>query len=144
MDAAQALLDLTEISSQVRAVVLVDANGDVEASTFAEVAQAERFADAAKRLLAAADEARSASEPLAQLDVETQDGSVFVVRDGERLIAATTSAQPTVGLVFYDLKSALRAVEEGEAEQPKRASRKRTRKKDEEPEPQTTPEGDAA
>jgi hypothetical protein len=34
---------------------------------------------------------------------------VFVVRDSERLIAATTTAAPTVGLVFYDLKSCLRA-----------------------------------
>ena len=35
-------------------------------------------------------------------------GSVFVVRDGERMIAATTRPEPTVGLVFYDLKHCLR------------------------------------
>ncbi len=34
---------------------------------------------------------------------------MFVVRDGERAIAATTGPEPTVGLVFYDLKSCLRA-----------------------------------
>ena len=38
-------------------------------------------------------------------------GSVFVVRDGERLIAATTRPEPTVGLVFYDLKSCLRSID---------------------------------
>jgi hypothetical protein len=43
-----------------------------------------------------------------QLEVSTHDGSVFVVRDGARRIAATTGRDPTVGLVFYDLKSALR------------------------------------
>ena len=32
-------------------------------------------------------------------------GSVFVVRDGGRTIAATTTPEPTVGLVFYDLKT---------------------------------------
>ncbi|MDX6407931.1 MAG: hypothetical protein QOE13_1002, partial [Gaiellaceae bacterium] len=31
-----------------------------------------------------------------------------VVRDGKTVIAATTGSNPTVGLVFYDLKSALR------------------------------------
>jgi len=36
--------------------------------------------------------------------------SVFVVRDEERLIAATTGTGPTAGLVFYDLKSALRSL----------------------------------
>ena len=45
---------------------------------------------------------------MTQLEASTQDGSVFVVRDGARRIAATTSAAPTVGLVFYDLKSCLR------------------------------------
>ena len=35
-------------------------------------------------------------------------GSLFVAREGERLIAASTSAEPTAGLVFYDLKSCLR------------------------------------
>jgi hypothetical protein len=33
----------------------------------------------------------------------------FVVSDGVRRIAATTGREPTVGLVFYDLKSCLRA-----------------------------------
>jgi hypothetical protein len=33
---------------------------------------------------------------------------VFVVVDGERMAVATTGADPTVGLVFYDLKTLLR------------------------------------
>ena len=44
------------------------------------------------------------------MEVATGDGSVFVVVDGKRRLAATTAAAPTVGLVFYDLKSALRAI----------------------------------
>jgi hypothetical protein len=32
------------------------------------------------------------------------------VRDGKTVIAATTGSNPTAGLVFYDLKSALRNV----------------------------------
>ena len=38
----------------------------------------------------------------------TVDDSVFVVLDGDRMAVATTGADPTVGLVFYDLKTLLR------------------------------------
>ena len=48
---------------------------------------------------------------MAQLEAATLEGSVFVVRDGERMIAATTTPEPTVGLVFYDLKTSLRSVD---------------------------------
>ncbi len=50
---------------------------------------------------------------VAQLEAATLDGSVFVVRDGQRLIAATTTPEPTVGLVFYDLKTCLRSIGDG-------------------------------
>ena len=111
MDAAQALADLTEISSQIEAAVLMEADGTVLVSTFADEARATRLAHASRDLLAAAEQVRGDSgEPTAQLEAATAEGSVFVVRDGQRLIAATTSPEPTVGLVFYDLKSCLRAV----------------------------------
>jgi len=55
-----------------------------------------------------------------QLEAATLAGSVFVVRDGERMIAATTTPEPTVGLVFYDLKTCLRSIEEPKAPAPKR------------------------
>jgi hypothetical protein len=48
---------------------------------------------------------------------------VFVVGGGGRRIVATTEPEPTVGLVFYDLKSCLRGA--GDPEQPKRPSRRR-------------------
>jgi predicted regulator of Ras-like GTPase activity (Roadblock/LC7/MglB family) len=113
MDAAQAIADLTEVSSQIQTVALFDRSGKVAASNLGEDAAAERFARAALDLLAAADELRpgGSGEALAQLEAETLDGSVFVVRDGERLVAATAAADPTVGLVFYDLKTCLRAAE---------------------------------
>jgi hypothetical protein len=44
-----------------------------------------------------------------QLEAVTAAGSVFVVRDDKTLIAASTSPEPTAGLVFYDLKSCLRS-----------------------------------
>jgi predicted regulator of Ras-like GTPase activity (Roadblock/LC7/MglB family) len=131
MDAAQELAALREISSQIDAAILLDGETEVVASTIAEPARAERLARAARQLLEAADSARPSGEPLTQLEVATLDGSVFLVRDGSRLIAATTSPEPTVGLVFYDLKTCLRKVTAAEQEgavaeeRPKRQRRRR-------------------
>lgn len=121
MTADQALADLTEISSQVEAAALFDGKGNVAASTLADPAP---FVGAVQDLLAASAEARQGS--LAQLEAATGEGSVFVVRDGDSYIAATTPPEPTVALVFYDLKTALRAA--GPAEK-KVAPRRRTTKK---------------
>jgi len=131
MDAQQALADLTEISSQVRAAVLLDATGQLVASTLADETRATALAEACRDLLAAAEEARRGGDrALTQLEAATRDGSVFVVREGDRVIAATTGPAPTVGLVFYDLKTCLRTVAAaGDGEAPKkRTSRKRAAK----------------
>jgi predicted regulator of Ras-like GTPase activity (Roadblock/LC7/MglB family) len=130
VDAARALADLTEISSQIEAAVVADAGGNVLASTVADEARAERLVGAARALLAAAEEVRGAEgAPLVQLEAATVDGSVFLVRDAERLIAATTTPEPTVGLVFYDLKSCLRAVAAEEGDGKPRPRAKQTRAK---------------
>jgi predicted regulator of Ras-like GTPase activity (Roadblock/LC7/MglB family) len=121
MDATQALADLTEISSQVEAAVLFDEGGEVAASTLGDEA-ARALARAAAELLDRAGSLADGGE-VAQVEASTPDGSVFVVRDGVRRIAATTSADPTIGLVFYDLKSCLRGA--GEA----KPRRRRTAKK---------------
>ena len=110
MDAQQALADLTEISSQIEAAVVFDAQGEVAGSTFPDGGSAKGLAAAAGELLTAADELGTGASPLTQLEVSTGIGSVFVVRDGKTRIAATTGGNPTAGLVFYDLKSALRSV----------------------------------
>jgi predicted regulator of Ras-like GTPase activity (Roadblock/LC7/MglB family) len=132
MDAAQALADLTEISSQIQAAVLLEPDGAVAASTLADGARVDAFARAARELVSAAEQVRSlGGESLTQLEVATGEGSVFVVRDDGRTIAATTSPEPTVGLVFYDLKSCLRsAAAEEPVEEPKpKAKPKSTRRK---------------
>lgn len=122
MDAAGALADLTEISSQVERAAIVAADGSVIGSTFGDDDRAKRFADGARKLVEEAETVREARglAGLGQLEVATVDGSVFVVRDGARLIAATTKPEPTVGLVFYDLKHCLRSVEEAPKPKPRR------------------------
>ena len=130
MEAAQALADLTEVSSQIESAVLADTGGTVLAATYPDPKRGERVAQTAAELLKAA---RSAGrEGLVQLEAATSDGSIFVVRDGEHLVAAVTGTQPTVGLVFYDLKTTLRlAAEEPAAEAPKPAARRRKKETEE-------------
>jgi predicted regulator of Ras-like GTPase activity (Roadblock/LC7/MglB family) len=135
MDAAQALADLTEISTQIEAAVLAGHDGSVVASTLVDDAAAKSFAEAAAELLAEADGVRTepGSEPLVQVEGAALDGSVFVAKDDRHLVAAVTKPRPTVGLVFYDLKTCLRMLEreeEAKAENAtKTATRRRTTKK---------------
>ena len=127
MDAAQALADLTEISSQIESAALFGEDGDLGASTFADEERAQAFVRAARELLEAAAGLRSAASPN-QVEIATAEGSVFVVRDDGRLIAATTTPEPTVGLVFYDLKSCLRAAAAAAEAEPEPKPRRRAAK----------------
>jgi hypothetical protein len=120
VDVEQALSDLTEISSQVEQAVVLDDNGAIVGSTFAG---GDRLGELGMELLAQAESAQGRRPR--QLEAATHDGSVFVLQDGGRTIVATTPTEPTVGLVFYDLKSCLAAI--SQPEKPKR--RRKTRAK---------------
>ncbi len=56
------------------------------------------------------------------------------MKDGTTMIAASTSAEPTAGLVFYDLKECLRAV----AKPPAEAGRETRSRSQPKPKPRTT------
>jgi predicted regulator of Ras-like GTPase activity (Roadblock/LC7/MglB family) len=128
MDAAQALADLTEISTQIQAALIADEKGAVLASTLADDATAGQAARSALDLLAAAEDAdRNGTVRLTQVLAATRAGSVFVVRGEDRIATAITGSEPTVGLVFYDLKTCLRL----SAEPPEKPKRSRSEKKDE-------------
>ena len=115
MDAAQALADLTEISSQVAQVAIVDQDGRVLAATGDDDARTGRFVEAVagSSTRPSSSGSRGASPSSSQLEVSTLDGSVFAVRRDGRLIVATTRPDPTVGLIFYDLKHCLGAIDDG-------------------------------
>ncbi len=153
MDAQQALADLTEISSQIQAAVVFDDMGKVAGSTLGDAGAADELAKAAGRLLTAAEEVKPGESALTQLEIATGEGSVFVVRDGKTCIAATTASNPTVGLVFYDLKSALRSVKSAPRKPPARKTttakktttgKKTTAKKSTARKPATRKKGDAS
>jgi predicted regulator of Ras-like GTPase activity (Roadblock/LC7/MglB family) len=114
MDPAESLADLKQISTQIDRAVIVAADGSVAGSTVADEPVAARIAEAGVRLWDSADRARRdlGRPELSQLEVATGEGSVFAVRDDEHLIVAVTAPEPTVGLIFYDLKTCLRNLRE--------------------------------
>jgi predicted regulator of Ras-like GTPase activity (Roadblock/LC7/MglB family) len=131
MDALQALTELTEISSQIEAACLFEVDGTGGSSTLPGEERSKLFVRAARALLHAARDAQSPGAPLVQLEAATLQGSVLIVADGDLAAAAVTGESPTVGLVFYDLKSCLRAARtpgDGDGK-----PRPRTRKKEASP-----------
>jgi predicted regulator of Ras-like GTPase activity (Roadblock/LC7/MglB family) len=119
MEPDAALAELIEISSQIEAAVLFDAQGKVVAATLRDD-RADWVASSARALLEQA--AQVVDGDITQVEAATADGSLFVVREGELLIAASTSPEPTSGLVFYDLKSSLRRAASKPKPKPKRQS----------------------
>ena len=118
--AKEALDELLEMSASIRHAVAVRGKDDVLASTFASkdaeaamVGQSRAIIDAARE---SADE--MGRPALTQIFVEARPGCVFVaLGEKDTWIAATTGTDPTVGLVLYDVNTALRTVLEGEAAQ---------------------------
>lgn len=120
MDAAQALAELTELSSQVERAVVLRADGSVLAATPEDDAAATALARGALDVLATAFELRSSPQEVTRVEVELEEGALFVLREGGRTIAAVTGPQPTAGLVAYDLRTCLERIE---PDKPKRRSR---------------------
>jgi predicted regulator of Ras-like GTPase activity (Roadblock/LC7/MglB family) len=109
MNATEALAELRELSTQITVAALASTDGEIEASTIEGQASV-KLARLAADIVGQADGVRRdmGREALAQLQVATPEGSLFIVLDGSRMAVATTGPDPTVGLVFYDLKTLLR------------------------------------
>lgn len=128
VDYATALADLTEISSQIETAAIFGSDGPAHASTLGEGPEGERLVATARELLeAAAGIPLRSGQMLTQVEIALREGSVFVVRDGESAIVATTTPDPTAGLVLYDLRSCLRAAAAASAKPKPR--RRRAKKK---------------
>jgi predicted regulator of Ras-like GTPase activity (Roadblock/LC7/MglB family) len=123
MNAAQALAELTELSSQVERAVVLRADGSVLGSTLDDPAT-ETLARTALELVAVALELRSTPDEVTRVEVELAEGAVFVLREGGRTIAAATRPQPTAGLVAYDLRTCLQRIDAPEKPKRRRTARK--------------------
>lgn len=115
MDVGAALAELKELSTQIDVVLVSSRTGDLEAST-ATGQTGVKLARLAADIVTQAEQVRTdmGREALAQLQAATPDGSLFAVLDGDRMAVATTGPDPTVGLVFYDLKTLLRQIDRGD------------------------------
>jgi predicted regulator of Ras-like GTPase activity (Roadblock/LC7/MglB family) len=109
VDPTEAIAELRELSTQIQSVTLAGRDGTLIASSLA-TAPAAAIASAARVLVEGAEELRAdlGRDVLSQVQAATAEGNVFVVVDERRMAVATTGADPTVGLVFYDLKTLLR------------------------------------
>jgi predicted regulator of Ras-like GTPase activity (Roadblock/LC7/MglB family) len=110
MTAAEALADLSDLSTQVRAAVLFERDGEVLASTLGDEERAQAVAAAARAALAAAADVRSQAQVTA-LEAAVPGGSLFVAAGSRHVVAATTAPDEPAGLVLYDLKTCLRRLE---------------------------------
>jgi hypothetical protein len=112
MDADAALSELTGLSTQVVEVAVGGAGGDVEAARGADEERAQALLSAGTALLQVATSLRPSAPPVERVHVDLERGSVVALTDGERTIVATTVAEPTAGLVAFDLRAALRRLRE--------------------------------
>jgi len=114
MDAANALRELTELSTQIESAVVLRADGAVLASTLEDPASESALASSTLELMAAAFGLNEQPREVTRVEVELESGAFIALRDGGRTIAATTGPQPTSGLVVYDLRTCLAGITEPE------------------------------
>ena len=127
--AAAALADLSEISSQVQAAVVVDADGAVLAATGAG-GGGEPLARTGLGLIEAAEAEFGGSRSVCRMEVALREGSVFVALESGLGIVARTTPSPASGLVFYDLGTCLSAVAAARSKPKRRRTTKKTKAAD--------------
>ena len=110
MEAAQALKELMELSSQITAAIVLDVDGSVLAGAPDDPAASSALAATTLELVAAAADLGHEGRDVTRVEVELDDGALFVVRDAGRTVGAVTGPKPTSGLVVYDLRTCAQAI----------------------------------
>lgn len=123
VEPSEALAELLDLSSQIAEVAILGESGFVLTSS-CPPERGEQLARVAADLLAAA-EAVGRSADVSRVEVNLGSKSVFVVRESGRTAVATTVPEPTAGLVIYDLRTALRRLDEKPAGKPAAKTRKK-------------------
>ena len=106
---------LAELSTDIRAGVLLDGDGALVASWQGDDARGERVRDLVVELLEHADAAAGERERPVQVEVSTGDGGVFCVREGSWTIAFVTGRFALSSLMFFDLRKLLEDLERSES-----------------------------
>ncbi|MFL5907289.1 MAG: hypothetical protein ACJ75Z_06790 [Solirubrobacterales bacterium] len=101
-DAGGAVSYLEEISPQMRGCAILSEPREVLAAS----GEADRWAEAARGLISAADAA--GGEPVAHAHVATGDGEAFCVREGGLVAVAVTDRFTLASLMFFDMRATLR------------------------------------
>ena len=104
---ALALEYLAELSTDIRAGALLDADGGLAASWEGDDERGERVRELATELLERVDAADEGGEPPEQVEVSTGTGGVFCVRSADWTIAVVTGRYALSSLMFYDLRKVL-------------------------------------
>jgi len=124
MEAAQALRELMELTSQITSAIVLEANGSVLAASSEDPATVDALTASTLDLVAVASELGSEGREVTRVEVELDEGAFFVIREGGRTVAAVTGPTPTSGLVVYDLRTCAQAIDASEPKK-RRASRKK-------------------
>lgn len=114
-----ALDHLGELSSEVRAALLLDASGELAAHTVEEPERGMRLGALVRELFERADAASEGpGAPVAQVEVTTLEGAVFALRvappnggSAGWTIAVVAERLALPSLMFYDLRHVLARLE---------------------------------
>ncbi len=100
---------LVEMSADVRAAVLADPAGGLLSAGGIDRSRARSMAGLAHELMGVADSAGGLTE---QVEAQTGDGSVFVVRDADYILACVARRLALPALVLYDMRQTLAGLRE--------------------------------
>ncbi len=106
-DAGETVAYLQEISPEMRGCAVLSEGGEALAAT----GNVERWGEAARDLIAAADAA--GGEPVAHAHIATGDGEAFCVREGGLTAVAVADRFTLSSLMLFDMRNALRSLAAG-------------------------------
>lgn len=98
-----ALSYLDELSTDIRAAVLLDDSGSLAAHKAAREESGAELGELARELFERAE--RAAGEPVPQLEVSLPEGAVFGVRDGGWTLVVVAGRFALPSVMFYDLRN---------------------------------------
>lgn len=98
---------LDELSTDIRAAVVLDSGGGLAAASSRADGDGARMAELTAELFERAEAAAGDSGAVAQIEAAAGGGIVFAVRDARWTIAVVTGAHALSSLMFYDLRAVL-------------------------------------